>query len=150
MTVDTYFSPIKRTSSILGHPKYRHKEEKKKLLKICVRKLRNMEDPEVLLCKAVLINNTLKHLQSSHYHTKDESANNSVVYKNLKREYHSNNDFGTNNYYEDNKETITTAATDSQNENDLKCQEDSNVTSTSDDLVKDSSHSSHILKHKTE
>ena len=51
--------------SILGHPKYRHKEEKTKMLKMCRKKLQKMHDPESLLCKAVLINNTLKYIQNS-------------------------------------------------------------------------------------
>ena len=51
--------------TMLGHPKYRHKEEKKKMVKMSYKKLQKMDDPESLLCKAVLINNTLKYLQKS-------------------------------------------------------------------------------------
>merc|ERR1712142_839278 len=54
----------KCSKTMLGHPKYRHKEEKKKMLKMSFKKLQKMEDPESLLCKAVLINNTLKYLQN--------------------------------------------------------------------------------------
>ena len=53
-----------KCKTMLGHPKYRHKEEKKKMLKMSFKKLQKMEDPESLLCKAVLINNTLKYLQN--------------------------------------------------------------------------------------
>ena len=56
---------IQKRPSMLGHPKYRHKEEKKKMLKMSHKKLLNIDDPESLLCKAVLINNTLTHLQNS-------------------------------------------------------------------------------------
>merc|ERR1712198_88834 len=51
--------------TLLGHPKYRHKEEKRNLMKMTCRKLKSLEDPESVLCKAVLINNTLKYLQNS-------------------------------------------------------------------------------------
>merc|ERR1712194_261048 len=50
---------------MLGHPKYRHKEEKRKMLKMSFKKLQKMEDPESLLCKAVLINNTLNYLRNN-------------------------------------------------------------------------------------
>ena len=56
--------------SLLAHPKYRHKEEKRKLMKMTCKKLRTLEDPESVLCRAVLINNTLRHLQNS-AHTSD-------------------------------------------------------------------------------
>ena len=54
-----------RRPSMLSHPKYRHKEEKRKLMKLTCRKLKKLEDPESVLCKAVLINNTLKYLQQN-------------------------------------------------------------------------------------
>ena len=54
-----------RRPSMLSHPKYRHKEEKRKLLKLSCRKLKKLSDPESVLCKAVLINNTLKYLQQN-------------------------------------------------------------------------------------
>ena len=38
--------------------------ERKKLLKMCVRKLQSIEDPETFLCRSVLINNTLKTLRT--------------------------------------------------------------------------------------
>ena len=50
---------------MLSHPKYRHKEEKRKLMKMTCKKLKRLEDPESVLCKAVLINNTLKYLQQN-------------------------------------------------------------------------------------
>jgi len=54
---------VKRPS-LLGHPKYRAREERRRLLKLCQRKLRSIEDPEQILRRAVLINNTLKQLQA--------------------------------------------------------------------------------------
>jgi len=50
--------------SMLGHPKYRAREERRRLLKLCQRKLRSIEDPEQILRRAVLINNTMKQLQA--------------------------------------------------------------------------------------
>lgn len=38
--------------------------ERKRLLKLCVRKLQGIEDPETFLCRSVLINNTLRNLQT--------------------------------------------------------------------------------------
>ncbi|KAL1138880.1 hypothetical protein AAG570_008942 [Ranatra chinensis] len=44
-------------------PKYRQKEERRKVLKISVNKLKKIEDPESSLRRSVLINNTMKRLQ---------------------------------------------------------------------------------------
>ena len=46
--------------------KQKLKEERKKILKICVNKLQMIQDPESYLCKSVLINNTLKSIQQQH------------------------------------------------------------------------------------
>lgn len=43
--------------------KYRQKEERRKVLKISINKLKKIEDPEASLCRSVLINNTMKRLQ---------------------------------------------------------------------------------------
>jgi len=59
----TKSTEVKRPS-MLGHPKYRAREERRRLLKLCQRKLRSIEDPEQILRRAVLINNTLKQLQA--------------------------------------------------------------------------------------
>ena len=48
----------------LSLPRYRFKEERKKVLKMSVRKLKQIEDPETFLCRSVLINNTMKRIQS--------------------------------------------------------------------------------------
>lgn len=53
----------RRPQSLLRQPKYRAREERRRLLKLCHRKLRSIEDPEQILRRAVLINNTLRHLQ---------------------------------------------------------------------------------------
>ena len=60
--------------SLLAHPKYRHKEEKRKLMKMTCKKLRKLEDPESVLCRAVLINNTLRHLQNSAHNSDNISG----------------------------------------------------------------------------
>ena len=52
------------SASLLGsNLKFRMKEERKRVLKMSVRKLKAIDDPEVILCRSVLINNTLKRLQ---------------------------------------------------------------------------------------
>jgi len=43
--------------------KYRQKEERRKVLKISINKLKKIEDPESCLRRSVLINNTMKRLQ---------------------------------------------------------------------------------------
>ena len=48
---------------LTGIPKLRQKEEKKIVMKMCLKKLRTIDDPESLLCKAVLINNTMNWLK---------------------------------------------------------------------------------------
>ena len=41
----------------------KEREKRKKILKLCVQKLRDIDDPESVLCRAVLINNTFKTLK---------------------------------------------------------------------------------------
>ena len=41
----------------------KEREKRKKILKMCVQKLRDIDDPESVLCRAVLINNTFKTLK---------------------------------------------------------------------------------------
>lgn len=43
--------------------KDKEREKRKKILKMCVQKLRDIDDPETVLCRAVLINNTFKTLK---------------------------------------------------------------------------------------
>ena len=52
-----------------GIPKLRHKEEKKKLIKLCLRKLKTIDDTEELLCKAVLITNTIRSIRQFNMET---------------------------------------------------------------------------------
>lgn len=56
-----YCPPKNRPSMISA--KYRQKEERRKVLKISISKLKKIEDPEASLCRSVLINNTMKRLQ---------------------------------------------------------------------------------------
>jgi len=49
--------------------KYRLKEERRKVLKISVNKMKKIDDAESSLCRSVLINNTVKRLQAE---TRDE------------------------------------------------------------------------------
>ena len=46
-----------------GIPKLRHKEEKRKMMKLCMKKLGTIEDTELLLCKSVLIVNTIRKIR---------------------------------------------------------------------------------------
>jgi len=55
--------PIVKKRKFLGLPVQKHRLEKRNILKLCVTKLARIEDPQAKLCKAVLINNTLKNLQ---------------------------------------------------------------------------------------
>lgn len=59
--VNGYCPPKNRPSMISA--KYRQKEERRKVLKISINKLKKIEDPEASLCRSVLINNTMKRLQ---------------------------------------------------------------------------------------
>merc|ERR1719471_1100422 len=43
--------------------KDKEREKRKRILKMCVQKLRDIDDPETVLCRAVLINNTFKSLK---------------------------------------------------------------------------------------
>jgi hypothetical protein len=43
--------------------KYKFRSERNMLIKMCRNKLRIIEDPDLILCKSVLINNTLKFCQ---------------------------------------------------------------------------------------
>ena len=48
------------SASMLSSAKFRFREDRKRVLKLSVRKLRDIEDPETFLCRSVLINNTMK------------------------------------------------------------------------------------------
>lgn len=61
-TYATGFCPPKNRPSMIS-AKYRQKEERRKVLKISINKLKKIEDPEASLCRSVLINNTMKRLQ---------------------------------------------------------------------------------------
>ena len=55
----------KQKVPILGNTKYKSIAERKKLIKLCCKKIRIMDDPDSILRKAVLINNTLKYCQDN-------------------------------------------------------------------------------------
>ncbi|KAK3591586.1 hypothetical protein CHS0354_013753 [Potamilus streckersoni] len=59
---NTNYIPPKRISPFLNTPKER-KEERKKILRMSIQKLRQVEDPEHFLRRSVLINNTMKRMQ---------------------------------------------------------------------------------------
>lgn len=60
-TAFAYNSASKRLTMI--PVKYKMKEERRKVLKISINKLKKIDDPESWLCRSVLINNTMKKLQ---------------------------------------------------------------------------------------
>jgi len=43
----------------------RHRDQRKRIIKMCVKKLRDIDDPETVLCRAVLINNTFRTLKTA-------------------------------------------------------------------------------------
>ncbi|XP_045178163.2 uncharacterized protein LOC123538247 [Mercenaria mercenaria] len=55
--------PPKRVSPFLNTPKER-KDERKKILKISIKKIKQLDNPETYLRKTVLVNNTMKRLQT--------------------------------------------------------------------------------------
>lgn len=57
------YIPTKRISPFLNTPKQR-KDDRKKILKISIRKIKELNDPEIFLRRTVLVNNTMKRLQS--------------------------------------------------------------------------------------
>lgn len=60
---DEIFIPPKRISPFLNTPKER-KDERRKLIKISVQKIKAIEDAELSLRRSVLINNTMKRVKS--------------------------------------------------------------------------------------
>ena len=73
-TANTSSSSVISIGGGLSLPRYRFKEERKKVLKMSVRKLKQIEDPETFLCRSVLINNTMKRIQAE---IRDEKSNKS-------------------------------------------------------------------------
>ncbi|KAJ8968761.1 hypothetical protein NQ317_012718 [Molorchus minor] len=67
-TYPSGYNPPKTRITMIS-AKYRQKEERRKVLKISINKLKKIEDPESSLCRSVLINNTMKRLQQE---TRDE------------------------------------------------------------------------------
>ena len=53
-------------NSRLQNKRQKIREERKRVARICVSKLQNIQDPESYLCKSVLINNTLRNIQLQH------------------------------------------------------------------------------------
>ena len=72
--------PAKRISPFHNTPKER-KDERRKILKMSIQKLRQMEDPEFFLTRSVLINNTLKRLQQEIRDEKQYQGYKNCIYK---------------------------------------------------------------------
>ena len=88
-TID--YIPSKRISPFLNTPKQR-KDERKKILKMSIRKIRQLSDPEKFLRRTVLVNNTMKRLQLE---LRDEKC------RNKKRKSFNMYDVPTNNCLSD-------------------------------------------------
>lgn len=56
--------PLKKQRKFLGLPTPKQRLEKCNIYKLCISKLARIDDPQAKLCKAVLINNTLKKLEN--------------------------------------------------------------------------------------
>lgn len=69
--------PRRELTLLASSTKYKFKEERKRVLKLSVKKLRSIEDPEAYLSRSVLINNTLKRLQSE---VREEKMAQKMVY----------------------------------------------------------------------
>ncbi|XP_052267729.1 uncharacterized protein LOC127869315 isoform X2 [Dreissena polymorpha] len=61
--LDDVYVPPKRISPFLNTPKEK-KDERKKILKLSIKKLKQLEDPESFLRRTVLVNNTRKRIQN--------------------------------------------------------------------------------------
>ncbi|KFM77852.1 hypothetical protein X975_27063, partial [Stegodyphus mimosarum] len=57
------FQSMNATATLMYVPKLKWKEERRRLLRISMAKIRGVEDPEAYLRRSVLINNTVKRLQ---------------------------------------------------------------------------------------
>lgn len=98
----TAYPPRNRPSMISA--KYKQKEERRKVLKISLNKLKKIDDPEANLCRSVLINNTMKRLQQE---TRDEKLQKQQLhyprcysndsYLNIKTEFIKNEKNGSEN-----------------------------------------------------
>jgi len=55
----------RRTGGAGGLARDRTREQRKRIIKMCVQKLRDIDDPETVLCRAVLINNTFRTLKTA-------------------------------------------------------------------------------------
>ena len=64
------FSTMSKAELINGDDsqpsRHRLRDERKRILKICINKLQRIQDPESVLCRSVLINNTLRSIQEEH------------------------------------------------------------------------------------
>ena len=67
--------PLKKQRKFLGLPTFKQRLEKTNIYKLCVSKLARIDDPQAKLCKAVLINNTLKKLEKQPDYLFNESEN---------------------------------------------------------------------------
>ena len=62
---------LEKITPISSQQKYHLKDFRRKIIKLCHRKLRIMDDPDSILCRAVLINNTLKYCENNRQNDKE-------------------------------------------------------------------------------
>lgn len=74
--------------------KYKIKEERRKVLKISINKLKKIDDPESWLCRSVLINNTMKKLQKEARDEKMQKQMNTYSKSYLLKSSNGSDDFG--------------------------------------------------------
>ena len=76
-------------NKVQGIPKLRGKEEKKKIIKLCLKKLSTIDDTESLLCKAVLITNTIRSIKqfNDDYGSEYNHGEDLCTYENYEEEY---------------------------------------------------------------
>ena len=82
----------------------RSSSERKRMVKLCVRKLQSIEDPETFLCRSVLINNTLKSLQVLQREAKLRKEREALRRRQLEQEQEQEQDIGEEEEEEEDQE----------------------------------------------
>lgn len=75
------FCSVRPSRPTMISAKYRQKEERRKVLKISINKLKKIEDPESSLRRSVLINNTMRKLQRESREEKQLAAMKQQTYR---------------------------------------------------------------------
>ena len=73
----TINQPVRKSPLLIVSLNIKNRMEKKRMMRMSVKKLKNIRDPESLLYKAVLINNTLESLRNT-WNTKSIEMDNKM------------------------------------------------------------------------